>query len=65
LKVRASQLNFFDRGAKFVSRSIDEMFDVVTELIDASVPHIKRRSTSDVPPARAARPKPRTTYTAH
>ena len=42
MKNRSSQLNLFDLGAKFVSHTIDEMFDVVTELIDASLTTFQR-----------------------
>jgi hypothetical protein len=36
VKNRSSHLNFFDLGAKFVERSIGEMFDVVSDMIDSS-----------------------------
>jgi hypothetical protein len=50
VKNRSSQLNFFELGAKFVERSMDEMFDVVTDLFSASVPHLKHPAVKHIQP---------------
>jgi hypothetical protein len=63
LKVHPSQLNFFDRGAKFVARSIEDMFDVVAEVIDASVPAAMRPPASKARRTTAGRPAANTART--